>query len=214
MCIQLTEYRFISRGGGARKSPAAEIGPSACFTARSATTCVASRRVAAAYGVAHLALRTPFYVQNHDALRGPPRPCHDRGRATRVGTLEHRGSTFHQPAAAVLARTQQLKIFAIRFGRMQRRQEEARSLMLLAELERLSTQMGANWSMSADFKKRFVQGAGELELVRSGLDDTMRAAMQAMRALWHSDENVTDLRIAAYLVAIRKVAESYQTKGL
>ena len=27
------------------------------------------RRVAAAYGVAHLALRTPFYVQNHDALR-------------------------------------------------------------------------------------------------------------------------------------------------
>jgi glutamate dehydrogenase (NAD(P)+) len=42
----------------------------------------------------------------------------------------------------------------------------------------------------------------------------MRSAMQAMRALWHSDENVTDLRIAAYLVAIRKVAESYQTKGL
>jgi glutamate dehydrogenase (NAD(P)+) len=102
----------------------------------------------------------------------------------------------------------------IRFGRMQRRQEEARSLMLLDELERLSTQMGADWSMSADFKKRFVQGAGELELVRSGLDDTMRAAMQAMRALWHSDQNVTDLRIAAYLVAIRKVAESYQTKGL
>ena len=102
----------------------------------------------------------------------------------------------------------------IRFGRMQRRQEEARSLMLLDELERLSTQMGADWSMSADFKKRFVQGAGELELVRSGLDDTMRAAMQAMRALWHSDQNVTDLRIAAYLVAIRKVAESYQKKGL
>ena len=47
--------------------PASEIGPAACSTARSATTCVASRRVAAAYGVAHLALRTPFYVQNHDA---------------------------------------------------------------------------------------------------------------------------------------------------
>ena len=48
-------------------NPAGEIGPAACSTARSATTCVASRRVAAAYGVAHLALRTPFYVQNHDA---------------------------------------------------------------------------------------------------------------------------------------------------
>ena len=51
---------------GASK-PASRIGPAACSTARSATTCVASRRVAAAYGVAHLALRTPFYVQNHDA---------------------------------------------------------------------------------------------------------------------------------------------------
>ena len=50
-------------------APAGEIGPAACSTALSATTCVASRRVAAAYGVAHLALRTPFYVQNHDALR-------------------------------------------------------------------------------------------------------------------------------------------------
>jgi glutamate dehydrogenase (NAD(P)+) len=74
--------------------------------------------------------------------------------------------------------------------------------------------MGAYWSISVVLKKGFVQGACELELVRSGLDDTMRAAMQAMRALWHSDQNVTDLRIAAYLVAIRKVAESYQTKGL
>ncbi len=42
----------------------------------------------------------------------------------------------------------------------------------------------------------------------------MRAAMQALSALWHSAETVTDLRIAAYLVAIRKVAESYQTNGL
>ncbi len=49
--------------------PASRIRPAACSTARGATTCVASRRVAAAYGVAHLALRTPFYVQNHDARR-------------------------------------------------------------------------------------------------------------------------------------------------
>ena len=40
------------------------IGPAACSTARSATTCVASRRVAVTYGVAHLALRTPFTCKN------------------------------------------------------------------------------------------------------------------------------------------------------
>ena len=58
----------ISRNtDNAKGDPASGIRPAACSTARSATTCVASRRVAAAYGVAHLALRTPFYVQNHDA---------------------------------------------------------------------------------------------------------------------------------------------------
>ena len=85
------------------------IGPAACSTARSATTCVASRRVAAAYGVAHLALRTPFYVQNHDArsastvvLAAATQPTTAVSRPwtryTRVGTLEHRGSTFGKPA--------------------------------------------------------------------------------------------------------------------
>ena len=56
--------------------------------------------------------------------------------------------------------------------------------------------------------------AVELELVRSGLDDTMRGALQSMRDLWHEKENVTDLRTAAYLVAIEKVAASYKAKGL
>ena len=40
---------------------------------------------------------------------------------------------------------------------------------------------------------------------RSGLDDTMRA-FQAMRETWHGREDVTDLRTAAYLVSIGKVA--------
>ena len=59
-----------------------------------------------------------------------------------------------------------------------------------------------------------MQGAGELELVRSGLDDTMRGALQSMRTLWHEREDVTDLRMAAYLVSIEKVAASYRAKGL
>ncbi len=61
------KYRGKYANPSQKVAPAGEIGPAACSTARSATTCVASRRVAAAYGVAHLALRTPFYVQNHDA---------------------------------------------------------------------------------------------------------------------------------------------------
>ncbi|MGR3625727.1 MAG: glutamate dehydrogenase, partial [Limimaricola sp.] len=54
----------------------------------------------------------------------------------------------------------------------------------------------------------------ELELVRSGLDDTMRTAYQAMREIWHNRDDVPDLRTAAYLVAIGRVALSYRSKGL
>lgn len=102
----------------------------------------------------------------------------------------------------------------IRFGRMQRRQEEARHELIVKELERLDHYLGDKWSMTPDFKEKYLRGAGELELVRSGLDDTMRIAYQSMREVWHGREDVDDLRTAAYLVSISKVAASYQAKGL
>ncbi|WP_223424591.1 Glu/Leu/Phe/Val family dehydrogenase [Tateyamaria pelophila] len=102
----------------------------------------------------------------------------------------------------------------IRFGRMQRRQEEARHQLVVDELTRLSDHLGDAWSMTPDFKEKYLRGAGELELVRSGLDDTMRAAYQSMAAVWHGRDDVDDLRTAAYLVAIEKVAASYRAKGL
>jgi glutamate dehydrogenase (NAD(P)+) len=102
----------------------------------------------------------------------------------------------------------------IRFGRMQRRQEEARHQLVIDELQRLDDMMGDKWSMTPDFKDRYLRGADELELVRSGLDDTMRIAYQSMREVWHGREDVGDLRTAAYIVAITKVAASYRAKGL
>ena len=102
----------------------------------------------------------------------------------------------------------------IRFGRMQRRQEEARHMLIVEELERLSDHLGDDWSMTGDFKEKYLRGAGELELVRSGLDDTMRGAYQSMREVWRSRDDVTDLRTAAYIVAIERVAASYRAKGL
>lgn len=102
----------------------------------------------------------------------------------------------------------------IRFGRMQRRQEESRHNLIVEELERLSDHLGDAWTMTGDFKEKYLRGAGELELVRSGLDDTMRAAYQAMREVWHSRDDVSDLRTAAYIVAIERVSSSYRAKGL
>lgn len=102
----------------------------------------------------------------------------------------------------------------IRFGRMQRRAEEAEHMLLVRELERLSEDQGLGWTLSPGFKSQYLRGAGELELVRSGLDDTMRSAYQSMRAVWQARPEVGDLRTAAYLVAIGRVAESYRAKGL
>ena len=102
----------------------------------------------------------------------------------------------------------------IRFGRMQRREEEARNMLLVNELNRLDSFMGDKWSMTPEFKEQYLRGAGELELVRSGLDDTMRNAYQQMSQRWHSDSRVDDLRTSAFLLAIEKVAASYRAKGL
>ena len=102
----------------------------------------------------------------------------------------------------------------IRFGRMQRRAEEARHQLLVNELERLSADKGLGWTLSPGFKDSYLRGAGELDLVRSGLDDTMRAAYQAMREVWHGRDDVHDLRVAAYIVSIGRVAATYVSKGL
>jgi glutamate dehydrogenase (NAD(P)+) len=102
----------------------------------------------------------------------------------------------------------------IRFGRMQRRQQEAQNAMLVQEIDRLLMATGVEHGLSAKFKAEYVRGAGELELVRSGLDDTMRTAYQAMREIWHGRKEVDDLRVAAYLVSIDRVASSYRSKGL
>jgi glutamate dehydrogenase (NAD(P)+) len=102
----------------------------------------------------------------------------------------------------------------IRFGRMQRRQEEARHQLLVDELERLSSDKGLGWTLAPGFKENYLRGAGELELVRSGLDDTMRAAYQAIQAVWRGRDDVADMRTAAYIVAVSRVAQSYTSKGL
>ena len=102
----------------------------------------------------------------------------------------------------------------IRFGRMQRREEEARNNLLVAELDRLDQYLGDRWSITPEFKEQYLRGAGELELVRSGLDDTMRIAYQQMSERWHSRDDVNDLRTSAFILAIDKITAGYRAKGI
>ena len=96
----------------------------------------------------------------------------------------------------------------IRFGRLQRRQEEARNQAFLEQLE--SIVPGTIGASERNFLK---SGAQEIDLVRSGLDDTMRAAYVAMRNKRIAERGEIDLRTAAYMVALERIVNVFNHFG-
>lgn len=97
----------------------------------------------------------------------------------------------------------------IRFGRMERRYDEMRGEHMLKAIQSMTDQPIPEW-----IQKELVQGADELALVRSGLDDTMRLAFQQIKAVYDSNDKVQDYRTAAYVVAIEKISRSYLDIGV
>jgi glutamate dehydrogenase (NAD(P)+) len=96
----------------------------------------------------------------------------------------------------------------IRFGRLQRRYEEGRSNALITALEK----QGMKFTRS--FKSEFLDGADELDLVRAGLDDTMRLAYRSIRDTLQEKPELEDLRTAAFYSSISDIALHYRSIGL
>ena len=97
----------------------------------------------------------------------------------------------------------------VRFGRMSKRHEQANELQMLRAIE---TATGRPFS-EAD-RARIAKGPDEADLVNSGLEETMISAFQALLATKRAHNGVPDLRIAAFLNAIHKVARSYMELGI
>lgn len=97
----------------------------------------------------------------------------------------------------------------IRFGRLDRRLDENRGQTIIDVLEEI-----ANTEIPQRFRNQLMRGADELDLIRSGLDDTMRIAYQDIREIWRSRREVTDIRTAAYVDAINKIATAYRELGM
>ena len=97
----------------------------------------------------------------------------------------------------------------IRFGRLQRRAEEARFGALIEGIEEMT-----GTTFPGHLASRAVEGGTELDLVRSGLEDTMRNSYQVISDVWNREKLASDLRTAAMMVAVRRVAQSYQTLGI
>lgn len=97
----------------------------------------------------------------------------------------------------------------IRFGRMERRLDEVRGSQVVEIVESVTGK-----KVAAEAALRLKRGADELDLVRSGLDDTMRRAYQEIREVFHSRHDVPDMRTAAFVVAIEKIALAYIEMGI
>lgn len=97
----------------------------------------------------------------------------------------------------------------IRFGRMERRYDEMRGRHVISAIESLTGREVPDW-----LETEIVRGADELDLVRSGLDDTMRLAYQQIREAKDSNKKIRDFRTAAYVVAVSKISRSYLDIGV
>ena len=97
----------------------------------------------------------------------------------------------------------------VRFGRMDRRFTEY-SYSKIVDLIEGRTEGRIT---KAD-RHELTRGADEIDLVRSGLEDTMIYAYEDIRKIWKRNKNIKDLRTAAFVLALGKVSDAYMSMGV
>jgi glutamate dehydrogenase (NAD(P)+) len=97
----------------------------------------------------------------------------------------------------------------VRFGRMEKRFQEMTSLQLVNAVEDITGK-----SLDAKQRKILTHGADEIDLVRSGLEETMIFAYNEIRNEKKRNPKIQDLRTAAFVSGIKKLAVSYQSLGI
>jgi len=97
----------------------------------------------------------------------------------------------------------------VRFGRMGKRFDEMAATRLLGAIEKTTGER-----ISEEEKKYIAKGADEEDLVNSGLEETMISAYLQTRDVKVSIKECPDLRTAAFVNAINKIAISYLELGI
>ncbi len=97
----------------------------------------------------------------------------------------------------------------VRFGRMQKRFEQGAYRRLLQAVERVTDKQFSDAEMN-----EFTRGATEEDLVNSGLEETMVLAFAQILAVRDHHQGKIDLRTAALISAIDKIAASYEHMGI
>lgn len=97
----------------------------------------------------------------------------------------------------------------VRYGRMEKRFTQNMNTRILQEMEDLT---GKEVTQA---NKLFIEhGPDEVDLVYSGLEETMITATREIMEEWKNNDKIPDMRTAAYVVAINKVATSYAELGI
>jgi glutamate dehydrogenase (NAD(P)+) len=68
--------------------------------------------------------------------------------------------------------------------------------------------------VSDHHRHTIMHGPDEVDLVRSGLEETMINSTHEIMDCWKSHPDVEDMRTAAFVVAIKKVGTSYAELGI
>jgi len=97
----------------------------------------------------------------------------------------------------------------VRYGRMEKRFNENMNSRIIGQIESLTGK-----TVSDKEKEYIMHGADEVDLVYSGLEETMISATHEIMNTWKSNPDIPDMRTAAYVVAINKVGTSYAELGI
>ncbi|MFM9909029.1 MAG: Glu/Leu/Phe/Val family dehydrogenase [Chitinophagaceae bacterium] len=97
----------------------------------------------------------------------------------------------------------------VRYGRMEKRFTENQNRQMLEITEDFTGK-----KVSGKVRDEIVHGPEEVDLVRSGLEETMIAATREIMDVWKANPSIPDMRTAAYVVAINKVGLSYAELGI
>jgi glutamate dehydrogenase (NAD(P)+) len=97
----------------------------------------------------------------------------------------------------------------VRYGRMEKRFTENMNMHILGQMEELTGR-----SVNEKERKFIMHGAEEVDLVYSGLEETMITATREIVEEWRRNPQIPDMRTAAYVVAINKVGTSYAELGI
>lgn len=97
----------------------------------------------------------------------------------------------------------------MRFGRLQKHLEEIRNQKLVDTIERVIGK-----PVPEDDRKFLVRGPDEIDLVNSGLEETIVTAYRGIRELHLTSVPKESMRTAAFILAIRKVALAYEQLGI